>query len=162
MSGKDEIARKRNFRQWNSYLSKKSGSRLASSARGTVSRTAAVERRARVLPSQRASLPAIVLFRRWDVCLHVPVVEVSASIQQNISEIRIRFSYMFLLEKSKRSDFTKINLLIFGGKKINLDTDLDPEAYSEYSHVSWQQLCPEYFGVKLIPLININCYLCLC
>lgn len=69
---------------------------------------------------------------------------------------------MFLLEKSKRSDFTKINLLIFGGKKINLDTDLDPEAYSEYSHVSWQQLCPEYFGVKLIALININCYLCLC
>lgn len=51
---------------------------LDSSARGAVSRTAAVERRPRVLPSQRASLPAIVLLWRRYIGLHVPVVEVSA------------------------------------------------------------------------------------
>ena len=51
---------------------------LDCSARGAVSLTAAVERRPRVLPSQRASLPAIVLLWRRDVGLHVPVVEVSA------------------------------------------------------------------------------------
>ena len=77
-------------------MSKKVVPGLDCSARGAVSLTAAVERRPRVLPSQRASLPAIVLLWRRDVGLHVPVVEVPANGKQNMSENRLKFSLIFV------------------------------------------------------------------
>ena len=63
------------------------------SARSTVS---AVERRPRVLPSERTSLPAIVLLWRRDVGLHVPVVEVPAGSKEDI-EHRAKSSFAFAL-----------------------------------------------------------------
>ena len=84
MSGKDEIAGDRNIRQMNGVG--RVLKTLDSLARGAV---CAVERRPRVLPGQRASLPAIVLLWWRDVGLHVPVVEVSASAYNTYTTIHV-------------------------------------------------------------------------